>query len=137
MDELLVLARVAQTRRRSVLHRLSIALLAAGALAGCGGDDEPASDEDRAADVAKEYVHTHSNSEGEKCAETLAAGVDPKLCDDRGPLASRVNPEAKSTKVTGNTAVVTVTGAATALIDVTLAKEGDDWKVKRWRGYKP
>jgi hypothetical protein len=140
MDQLLMHARIAQTGPGR--HPLSIALLAltlvlALGAAGCGGDDEPKSDEDKAADVAKQYVHTHSNNEEAKCAETLAAGVDEKLCDDLGPLASRVNPEAKETKVTGTTAVVTVTGAATTLIDVTLAKEGDDWKVQRWRGYNP
>jgi hypothetical protein len=87
--------------------------------------------------VAKQYVHSHSNNEEEKCAETLAAGVDKRFCDDLGPLASRVNPEAKETKVTGTNAVVTVTGAATTLLDITLVKEGDAWKVKRWRGYNP
>jgi hypothetical protein len=136
MDELLVLARVTQPRRRSARHLLSIALLVAAA-AGCGGDDEPKSDADKAADVAKEYVHTHSNNEEATCAETLATGVDKRFCDDLGPLASRVNPEAKETKVTGSTAVVTVTGAATALLDITLVKQGDDWKVKSWRGYAP
>ena len=133
MDQLLVLARVAQPRLRSALHLLSIALVAAAV--GCGGDDEPASDEDKAADVAKEYVHTHSNNEEAKCAETLASGVDDRLCDDLGPLASRVNPEAKKTRMTGPTAIVTVTGAATTLIDVTLVKEDDEWKVRSWRGY--
>ena len=133
MDELLVLARVAQPRRRSALHLLSIALAAAAV--GCGGDDKPASDEDRAGDVAKEYVHTHSNNEEPKCEATLATGVDARLCDDLGPLASRVNPEVKKTRMTGPTAIVTVTGAATTLIDVTLVKEGDEWKVRSWRGY--
>jgi hypothetical protein len=135
MDELLVLARVTQPRRRSARHLLSIALLVAAA-AGCGGDDEPKSDADKAADVAKEYVHTHSNNEEDKCAQTLATGVDNRLCDDLGPLVSRVNPEVRKTRMTGRTAIVTVTGAATTLIDVTLVREADDWKVQRWRGYK-
>lgn len=127
-------ARVAQAR--SARHLVSIALIAAGlALAGCGGGGEPQSNEVEAAEVAKEYVHTHSNNEEAKCAETLATGVDKKLCDDLGPLASRVNPEDRKTRVTGTTAVVTVTGAATTLIDVTLVKQGDEWKVQRWRGY--
>ena len=124
-------ARVAKPGSR---HLLSIAL-AALALAGCGGDDSK-SDEEKAADVAKEYVHTHSNNEGEKCADTLAAGVDPKLCDDLGPLVSRNNPEEKATKVTGDTAKVTVTGAGdNTRIDVTLVKEDGDWRVKSWKGY--
>ncbi len=138
MDELLVLARVAQPRSRSARHALSIALAAVAlalALAGCGGDDEPSSDEDRAAEVAKEYVHTHSNNEEPKCEATLATGVDPRLCDDLGPLASRVNPETKKARMTGRTAIVTVTGAATTLIDVTLVKQDDEWKVRSWRGY--
>jgi hypothetical protein len=123
--------------RVSIARVLPLALALAAALAGCGGGDEPKSDEDRAADVAKQYVHAHANKEEPKCAETLAAGVDKRLCDDLGPLASRVNPEAKKTAVTGSTAKVTVTGAATTLLDVTLVKEGDEWKVKSWKGYAP
>lgn len=69
--------------------------------------------------------------------ETLASGVDPKLCGDLGPLVSRVNPEKKKARITGSSAVVTVTGAGQTLIDVTLAKQGDDWKVKSWKGYAP
>jgi hypothetical protein len=134
MDQLLMRARVAEPGSRHVLS-IALAALALG-LAGCGGGgDEPKSD--RAGDVAKEYVHTHANNEEAKCAETLATGVDKRLCDDLGPLATRVNPEAKKTKVTGTTAVVTVTGAATALLDITLVKQGDAWKVKSWKGYAP
>lgn len=113
---------------------LAIALGAAAA-SGCGGD-EPASEEDKAADVAKRYVHTHSNNEEENCAEALAAGVDAKLCDDLGPLVSRNNPEKEKATVTGSTAEVTVTGAGNnTRIDVSLVKEGGDWKVKSWKGY--
>lgn len=130
MDELLVRARVAKPG----WHALSIALAALAV--GCGGD-EPASDEDKAADVATEYVHTHANNEEDRCAELLAGGVDKRFCDDLGPLATRVNPEAKETEITGTTAKVTVTGASTALLDITLVKEGDEWKVKSWRGYAP
>jgi hypothetical protein len=134
MDQLLMRARVAKPGSR---HWLSIALAAVAliALVGCGGDDEPASNEDKAADVARQYVHTHSNNEEDMCMETLATGVDERLCDDLGPLASRVNPEVRKTRMTGRTAIVTVTGAATTLIDVTLVKENDEWKVQRWRGY--
>jgi hypothetical protein len=135
MDELLMLTRVAQARRRSALHVLSIALVAA--VAGCGGGDDSASEEDKAADVAKQYVHSNANNEDAKCAETLASGVDKKLCGDGAPLATRVNPEAKETEINGSQAKVTVTGAATALLDITLVKQGDDWKVKSWRGYAP
>ena len=86
--------------------------------------------------MAKRYVHTHSNNEEENCAETLAAGVDPKLCDDLGPLVSRNNPEKQKVTITGSTAKVTVTGAGNnTRIDVTLVKEGEDWKVKSWKGY--
>jgi hypothetical protein len=123
--------------RVSIARVLPLALALAAALAGCGGGSEPKSDEDRAADVAKEYVSTHANKEEPKCAETLASGVDKRLCDDLGPLASRVNPETKKTAVTGSTAKVTVTGAATTLLDITLVKEGDEWKVKSWKGYAP
>jgi hypothetical protein len=104
-------------------------------LAGCGGDDEPQSDADRAKDVAKQYVHTHSNNEEAKCRDLLATGVDPKLCDDLGPLVSRNNPEVEDAGISGSTAKVTVTGAGPTLIDVTLRKQGDDWKVVSWRGY--
>ena len=115
---------------------ITLAITAAALAAGCGGDDGPKSDEERAADVAKRYVHTHSNNEEESCAETLAAGVDAKLCDDLGPLVSRNNPEEKATKVTGSNAVVTVTGAGNdTRIDVTLVKEDDEWRVKSWKGY--
>lgn len=104
-------------------------------LAACGSDDSK-SEEDKAADVAKKYVHSHSNNEEENCAGTLARGVDPKLCGDLGPLVSRNNPEEKESKVTGNTAKVTVTGAGNnTRIDVTLVKQDGDWKVQRWRGY--
>lgn len=135
MDELLVLARITQPRRRSTLHALSIALVAVAA--GCGGGDESSSDEDKAADVAKQYVHSNANNEDAKCLETLASGVDRKLCGDGAPLATRVNPEAKKTTITGSQAKVTVTGASTALLDITLVKQGEDWKVKAWRGYAP
>ena len=112
-----------------------IPLALAAVLFGCGGDDSK-SDEDRAADVAKKYVHAHSNNEEENCAGTLARGVDPKLCGDLGPLVSRNNPEEKESKVTGNTAKVTVTGAGNnTRIDVTLVKQDGEWKVQRWRGY--
>ena len=124
-------ARVAEPGFR---HGLSIAL-AALVLAGCGGDDEK-SEEERAADVAKRYVSSYSNKEIEKCAGTLARGVDPKLCGDLAPLAARVNPEEKETKVAGNTALVTVTGAGNNTgLDISLVKQGDEWKVQRWRGY--
>ena len=111
--------------------------LAAALLAiGCGGDDEPKSDEDKAAEVAKRYVAANANSEEAECVELLADGVDKQLCDDLGPLAARINPEEKKTTVTGNTAKVTVTGAGNnTRIDVTLVKEGGDWKVKEWKGY--
>jgi hypothetical protein len=130
MDQLLVLARVAQPG----LHVLSIAVLAL-ALAGCGGDEK--SDEEKAADVAKRYVSMHSNNDEPECRKTLAKGVDERICDDRGPLASRVNPEEEKTRLDGSTAVVTVTGAGNnTLLDITLVKEDDAWKVKSWRGYK-
>jgi hypothetical protein len=58
---------------RVIIARLIPIALAAAAV-GCGGGDEPKPDENRAADVAKEYVHTNSNSEEERCAEVLAAG---------------------------------------------------------------
>jgi plasmid stability protein len=135
MDQLLVLARIAQPRSRAARHGLSIAL-AAVALAGCGGGDEPASDEEQAAEVAKRYVSAHSNSDEAECRKTLADGVLPGLCDDAGPLASRVNPEAERARIDGTTAVVTVTGAGNdVLLDITLAKERDEWKVRSWRGY--
>jgi hypothetical protein len=104
-------------------------------LAGCGGDDGPQSDADKAKDVAKQYVHTHSNNEEAKCRGLLATGVDPKLCDDLGPLVSRNNPEVEKAGISGSTAKVTVTGAGPTLIDVTLRKQGGDWKVVKWRGY--
>lgn len=133
-------AAIAQAGGRYVPHPMSIpratllALAVCAALAGgCGG--EPASDEDKATEVATEYVSTHANSDEAKCAQTLAAGVDPKLCDDLGPLASRVNPEKKSASVSGSTATVTVTGAGNNTeITVSLVKEGDDWRVKSWKG---
>ena len=116
----------------SIARVVPLALVALAA--GCGGD-EPKSEEDRAGDVAKEYVATHANNEREKCVDTLADGVSAKLCDDLGPLASRINPEQKESKVTGNTATVTVTGAGNnTRIDVSLVKEDDGWKVKSWKG---
>ena len=85
---------------------------------------------------SSDLVHTHSNNEEENCAETLARGVDVKLCDDLGPLVSRNNPEERDSKVTGTTAKVTVTGAGNnTRIEVTLVKQGGEWKVQRWRGY--
>jgi hypothetical protein len=119
----------------SIARVILVALALAALGAGCGGD-EPKSEEDRAADVGKRYVHAHSNNEEEKCAGTLATGVDPKLCGDLGPLVSRNNPEEKKATVTGATAKVTVTGAGNnTRIDVTLVKEGDEWRVKSWKGY--
>lgn len=109
---------------------IALALL----LAACGGD-ETRSEEDRAADVAKSYVSNHSNNDEAECRETLARGVDPRLCDDLGPLASRVNPEVKDTRVTGDTALVVVTGAGNnVLLGVNLVKELGEWRVKTWRG---
>ncbi|HEX2126939.1 MAG TPA: hypothetical protein VHF45_10315 [Thermoleophilaceae bacterium] len=117
----------------SIARVIPLAAVAALA-AGCGGGGEK-SEEDRAGDVAKEYVATHANNEREKCVDTLADGVDPKLCDDLGPLASRINPEQKEAKVTGNTALVTVTGAGNnTRIDVSLVKEDGEWRVKSWKG---
>ena len=121
----------------SIARATALALAAAALAAGCGGDDEPESDEDRAGEVAKEYVATHANKEGDRCAETLATGVDRKLCDDLGPLVSRVNPEVQKASVTGSNATVTVNGAGNnTLIDVTLVKQGGEWRVQRWRGYR-
>ena len=117
------------------IPRATPLVLAALLLGACGGDDSK-SEEEKAADVAKEYVHAHSNREVENCAGTLARGVDPKLCGDLGPLVSRNNPEERQSKVTGNTAMVTVTGAGNnTRIDVTLVKQDGEWKVQRWRGY--
>ena len=118
------------------LTALALAVLAPLAT-GCGGGDEPASDEDRASEVAEQYVHTNANNEDAKCRETLARGSSPKLCGDGAPLATRVNPDTKEAEVTGSNAKVTVTGAATALLDITLVKEDGEWKVKGWRGYAP
>jgi len=134
MDQLLVLARIAQPRAR---HGLSIALLAVALAAGCGGgDDEPSSDEEKAAEVAKRYVSTHSNNDEPECQKTLAKGVPKNLCDDGGPLASRVNPEEQKTKISGPTAIVTVNGAGNnVLLDISLTREGDEWKVTNWKGY--
>ena len=120
------------------IARLAALLLALAALvAGCGGGDDEKSDEDKAADVAKQYVHSASNREDEKCRDSLASGVDPKLCGDLRPLAARNNPEKKKVTLTGSTAVVTVTGAGPVLLDVSVVKQGDDWKVKSWKGYAP
>jgi hypothetical protein len=117
-----------------VITTALVALALVALAAGCGGD-EPKSEEDRAGDVAKEYVATHANNEREKCVDTLADGVSPKLCDDLGPLASRINPELEEAKVTGTTAAATVTGAGNnTRIDVSLVKEDDGWKVKSWKG---
>ena len=116
---------------------MTAALVAIAALAGCGGD-EPKSEEDRVADVAKQYVAANANSEDAKCLETLAAGVDRKLCGDLAPLATRVNPEVrKKARISGTTAKITVTGAGPVLLDIDLRREGDDWKVVKWRGYAP
>ena len=113
---------------------IALAALLAALAAGCG--EEEKSEEDRAADVAKRYVSSYSNKEIEKCAGTLARGVDPKLCGDLAPLAARINPETKASKVGGNTAKVTVTGAGNnTRLEISLVKQGGDWKVQRWRGY--
>jgi hypothetical protein len=118
----------------SIARALLLALALVALAAGCGGD-EPESEADRAGEVAKEYVAAHANKEREKCVDTLADGVDAKLCDDLGPLASRINPEQKEAKVAGSTATVTVTGAGNnTRIDVSLVKEDDGWKVKAWKG---
>ena len=118
----------------SIARVLSLAVAGLAAV-GCGGG-EPKSEEDRAADVAREYVSTSANSEEAECAETLAAGVDRKLCDELGPLAARINPETKAASVSGSTAKVTVTGAGNnTRLEVMLVDEGGEWKVKRWRGY--
>ena len=118
----------------SIARACALALAAAALAAGCGGDDSK-SNEDLAGDVAKEYVSTNANSEEEKCAETLASGVDPKLCDDLGPLAARVNPEVEEAKVSGQTATVTVTGAGNnTLLDISLVRQDGEWRVQRWRG---
>jgi hypothetical protein len=124
------IARVKTLLAPAVALSLAITALAAG----CGGG-ESQSEEDRAGEVAKEYVAMHANNEAEECVDTLADGVDPKLCDDLGPLASRVNPEQKEAKVTGETATVTVTGAGNnTRIDVSLVKEDGEWRVKSWKG---
>jgi hypothetical protein len=111
------------------------AVACAALVAGCGGDEGPQADEEKAKDVAKQYVHTHSNNEEAKCRGLLASGVDPKLCDDLGPFVSRNNPDVVRAGLSGSTAKVTVTGAGPTLIDVTLRKQGEDWKVVEWRGY--
>lgn len=116
----------------------AVALLAVLLAAGCGGSDEPESDEDKIGDVAKQYVHSASNNEREKCRETLASGVDPRLCGDLEPLVARNNPEVKKeAKITGSTAKVTVSGAGPTLLEIEVVKQGGDWKVKTWKGYAP
>jgi hypothetical protein len=118
----------------SIARLLPLALAAVAA--GCGGGGDRKSEEDRAAEVAKRYVSTGANREEAECAATLASGVDRKLCGDLRPLAGRVNPETKESKVTGSTAKVTVTGAGNnTRLEVTLVKQGGEWRVQRWRGY--
>lgn len=118
----------------SIARAIPLALAVAALAGGCGGG-EPASDEDRAGDVASQYVSAHSNNDEERCAGTLARGVDRRLCDDLGPLASRVNPEVEDASVSGSTATVTVTGAGeNTLLDISLVKQAEEWKVQRWRG---
>ncbi len=120
----------------SIARAAAVVALAVLAVAGCGGDEEQ-SEEDRVADVAKRYVHSASNNERENCRETLASGVNPMLCGDLEPLVARNNPEERKVRITGSTAVATVTGAGPALLDVELVKQGDVWKVKSWKGYAP
>jgi hypothetical protein len=106
--------------------------------AGCGGSDEPKSDEEKIGEVARQYVHSASNNEREKCRETLASGVDPRLCGDLEPLVARNDPEVKKeAKITGSTAKVTVSGAGPTLLEIEVVEQGGDWKVKSWKGYAP
>lgn len=120
----------------SIARTAALTAAALLALAGCGGDAEK-SEEDKVADVAKQYVHAASNNERENCRETLASGVSPQLCGDLEPLVARNDPEKKKVRITGATAVATVTGAGPTLLDIELVKQGDEWKVKSWKGYAP
>jgi hypothetical protein len=120
----------------SIARAAALTSLALLALAACG-DDEEKSEEDRAADVAKRYVHSASNNERENCRETLASGVNPELCGDLEPLVARNDPERRKVRITGSTAVATVTGAGPALLDIELVNQGDEWRVKSWKGYAP
>jgi hypothetical protein len=121
------------------IARLTALLLALAAVtAGCGGGGDERSEEDKVGDVAKQYVDAAANNEEDRCRETLASGVDPELCGDLEPLATRNDPDVKKeAKITGSTARVTVTGAGPVLLDIDLRKQGDDWKVVKWRGYAP
>ena len=119
------------------IARVAVAVLLLTLAAGCGGDGGLNTDENKAADVAKQYVHSASNNERANCRETLASGVNRQLCGDLEPLLARNNPERKKVEITGSTAVVTVTGAGPTLLDIELVKQGDEWKVKTWKGYAP
>jgi hypothetical protein len=111
------------------VRRASILILA-GTLAagGCGGGSK--SDSDQAKEAATKYMQLYANKKLGECRKLV---TQPQLCGDLAPLAERVNSQAKRVAVTGRSATVTVTGAATVLLDISLVKVGDRWKVSAWK----
>lgn len=112
------------------MRRASTLILAGGlAAAGCGGGGST-SDSEQAKEAATKYMEVYANKKLVECRKIV---TQAQLCGDLGPLAERVNSQAKRVSVAGRSATVTVTGAATVLLDISLLKIGGTWKVAAWK----
>ena len=112
------------------MRRASALILAGTAVfAGCGGGGSK-SDSEQAKEAATKYMELYANKKLDECRQIV---TQPQLCGDLAPLAERVNSQAKRVSVAGRSATVTVTGSATVLLDISLLKVGDKWKVAAWK----
>ena len=79
------------------MRRASAVILAGGLLiGGCGGGEK--SDSEQARDTATHYMEAYANKKLDECRKLV---TQPQLCGDLGPLAERVNSQAKSVQVAG------------------------------------
>jgi ketosteroid isomerase-like protein len=126
-------------RRGTAALVLSVAL----GIAGCGGDDDGGSDEDKIRSTIDDYASAVRDSDQPRACELLTDEVKAKIEEREGKQCQSfvtnlgsfgadeqlTSVEATDVSVDGNKATATVKGAGEIEIEVDLIKDGADWKI--------
>jgi ketosteroid isomerase-like protein len=126
-------------RRRTATALVALAL----GIAGCGGDDDGGSDEDKIKSTIDDYASAVRDSDQPKACELLTDDAKAKIEERTGKQCQSfvtnlgtfgadeqlTGVEASEVEVDGNKATATVKGAGEIEIEVDLIKDGADWKI--------
>jgi hypothetical protein len=125
--------------RRTATVLLGIAL----GIAGCGGDDDGGSDEDKVKSAIDDYASALRDSDQPRACELLTDEVKAKIEEREGKECQSfvtnlgsfgadeqlTGVEATEVSFDGAKATATVKGAGEIEIEVDLVKDGADWKI--------